>query len=104
MSRSPRQTVADGHKRHMPSKPIYDALEPGTVDIEKREKEILRLMIEHGSISAVATAIGLSERHTRRLIRNLQDRVGVDNTHALVVWAVLQGPESAADRSPQTEA
>lgn len=70
---------------------MKDTHQPRSVQLAKRERHILRLLSKHGSTGAVAIAIGLSERHTRRLIRILQDRVGVDNTHALVAWATIQG-------------
>lgn len=57
------------------------------VGLDKREKLILRLLTMYGPSPRIAEAVGLSERHTRRLIRQLQERVGVDNTHALVAWA-----------------
>lgn len=68
---------------------MNDTQKPESVRLTERERHILRLLTKHGSTSAVASAIGLSERHTRRLIRILQDRLGVDNTHALVAWATI---------------
>lgn len=59
------------------------------VGLGKREKLILRLLTIHGPSPRIADVVGLSERHTRRVIRQLQERVGVDNTHALVAWAAV---------------
>jgi DNA-binding CsgD family transcriptional regulator len=80
-----------GTGTHEVEMPMNDTYQPESVPLTEREQHILRLLTKHGSTSAVATAIGLSERHTRRLIRTLQDRVGVDNTHALVAWATIHG-------------
>lgn len=51
----------------------------------------MRFMCVHGSTAGVARAIGLSERHTRRIVQDLLARLDLPNTHALTAWAAMEG-------------
>jgi tRNA-dihydrouridine synthase len=52
---------------------------------------IVQTLVAFGTVSKAAAMVGLSERHTRRLLRELQARVGADNAYALVAWAAAAG-------------
>lgn len=62
---------------------------PANEQFNEREKEILRILTCLGPSAAIGDSVGLSERQTRRLIRQMEARVGVNNTHALVAWAAV---------------
>jgi hypothetical protein len=55
--------------------------------VDDRDLLIIRSLVLRGSTAGVASAVGLSERHTRRLIGELLRRIDFENTHALVAWA-----------------
>jgi DNA-binding CsgD family transcriptional regulator len=56
--------------------------------VSGREVLLLRTLISQGAIPKVAAKLGLSERHTRRLLARLRETVGVNNNYALVAWAI----------------
>lgn len=72
----------------------------GSITLDKRESTILSALIRDGTTSTAAHALGLSERQTRRLLRNLEARLGVDNTHALVAVAVAAGLADPPSHTP----
>lgn len=55
------------------------------------ERELLQALVDEATMGAVARRIGRSERHTRRLIRALTDRLGVDHPRAAVALAGQMG-------------
>jgi DNA-binding NarL/FixJ family response regulator len=59
--------------------------------LTERERTIIRVLLAEGAPGKVAEHLGLSDRHTRRLLKAFAERVGVTNTHALVAWAVHHG-------------
>jgi DNA-binding CsgD family transcriptional regulator len=78
----------------------------GSITLDKRESIILRALISDGTSTTAAPMLGLSERHTRRLLRSLEGRLGVDNTHALVAVTVAAGlaepPSPTTVGAPET--
>lgn len=59
--------------------------------LSERDIAIMRFMLVHGSTAGVARALRLSERHTRRIVRDLLIRLDLPNTHALTAWAAIEG-------------
>jgi DNA-binding CsgD family transcriptional regulator len=60
----------------------------GSFALDIRESTIVRALIRDGTSTTAARTLGLSDRHTRRLLRALKAQLGVDNTHALVAVAI----------------
>jgi len=56
-----------------------------------RELAILNTLASGGNLLAAARTIGRSERHTRRLLRDLLDWMQVPNSHAAVAQAAQRG-------------
>lgn len=63
----------------------------GPIVLDKREATIVRALIRDGTVASAAQALGLSTRHIRRLLRTLETRLDVGNTHALVAVVVAAG-------------
>jgi DNA-binding CsgD family transcriptional regulator len=59
--------------------------------LDKREATIIRALIRDGTAAGAGQTLGLSTRHIRRLLRTLEARLGVGNTHALVAAVVAAG-------------
>lgn len=73
------------------------------IELDRREEAIVRALVAEGSAAEVASSLGLSERHTRRLLRALQRRVAVSNTHALAAWAAIEGWVEPSDLGIESE-
>lgn len=59
--------------------------------LDKREATIIEALIRDGTAATAGQTLGLSTRHIRRLLRTLEARLGVGNTHALVAAVVSAG-------------
>lgn len=59
--------------------------------LSAEEWELLQALVDEATMAAVAQRIGRSERHTRRLVRALVDRLGVDHPRAAVALAAQMG-------------
>lgn len=60
-------------------------------DITDAELDVLKAVADGRSMEAIARDLHLSERTVRRRIRTACDRVGVDTSIEVVVWAVRHG-------------
>lgn len=59
----------------------------GLVGLSGRETHLLKALVIEGTLARAADVVGVSDRHCRRLLRNLERQLGVRNLHALVAWA-----------------
>lgn len=80
--------------------------------LSHREIAIVHALVEEGSVRKAAAQVGLSERHTRRILGNLQEQLEEPNIIALalrVVRAYPPGPDENPDepaggtRSPRMD-
>jgi DNA-binding NarL/FixJ family response regulator len=55
------------------------------------ELELLQALVDEPTMADVAARIGRSERHTRRLVRTLTNKLGVKHPRAAVALAVNLG-------------
>ena len=62
-----------------------------TIRPSAAERELLQALVDEATMGAVARRIGRSERHTRRLVRTLTHRLGVDHPRAAVALAGQMG-------------
>lgn len=62
-----------------------------SLTLDDRELAIVHALIRAGSTAGAAKQVGLSDRHTRRLLAILEERLGVSNPFALVARAVGDG-------------
>jgi DNA-binding CsgD family transcriptional regulator len=68
-----------------------DSANTETIDLDDRETIILAALIRDGSAAGASDTLNLSERQIRRLLRRLEARLGVANTHALIAITVAAG-------------
>lgn len=59
--------------------------------LQDRDIELLLFLVQTGSVVGAAHGIGMSPRHTRRLVNDLCLRVGAENLYQLVAWAAETG-------------
>ena len=70
--------------------------------LSAEERELLQALVDQATMAAVAQRIGRSERHTRRLVRALVDRLGVDHPRAAVALAAQMGWVQVTPRTAPT--
>jgi len=61
------------------------------VELSQLDRDLLLALIAHRSRKEAAAALGYSDRHVRRLLGALLNRLGVPTTHAAVALAVASG-------------
>lgn len=64
---------------------------PAGLTINPRQTKILEALASGATLPAITKSLDRSERHTRRLIRNLVDQMSEANTHAAVATATRWG-------------
>ena len=70
----------------------------------RRELDLVRALIEEPSLHQVARRLGLSTRHTRRLLAAFRQRLNTPTNTALVATAVQRGWIQPIDSGhPETE-
>jgi DNA-binding CsgD family transcriptional regulator len=58
-----------------------------------RELEVLRAVVEHGSVPSGAVALGVARATARNTLSNLYRRIGVTGRSQAVAWADDHVPE-----------
>jgi DNA-binding CsgD family transcriptional regulator len=64
---------------------------PAGFAIDRRQTEILEALASGATVPAIAKLLDRSDRHTRRLVRQLIDQMEATNTHAALANAVRWG-------------
>ncbi len=59
--------------------------------LDAREVALVKSLIGESSLKGAASHLGMSERHARRLVANLIERLGVGNRYHLVAITVQAG-------------
>jgi len=100
LSHLARQRKRDGHRpdqreAQLANEDLRENASPH--DVTKREVAIIRRLTRRGSAAGAAIEVNLSERHTRRVIEGLRQRLGLHNSYGLVAWASMAGLIKASD-------